>query len=64
MAPAVPLLGLGAEAGAAAHGRRVQTVFGDVVLLPFVQFVPVILEFLKSKVSPDVVSRLEKTLRA
>lgn len=28
------------------------------------KFVPVILEFLKSKVGPDVVSRLEKTLRA
>ncbi|HEX6636689.1 MAG TPA: DUF2780 domain-containing protein [Steroidobacteraceae bacterium] len=28
------------------------------------KFVPVILEFLKTKVGPDVVSRLEKTLRA
>lgn len=28
------------------------------------QFVPVILEFLKTKVSPDVISKLEKTLRA
>ena len=28
------------------------------------KFVPVILEFLKSKVGPDVVSKLEKTLRA
>jgi len=27
------------------------------------KFVPVILDFLKSKVGPDVVSRLEKTLR-
>jgi hypothetical protein len=27
------------------------------------KFVPVILEFLKSKVGPDVVSKLEKTLR-
>jgi uncharacterized protein VcgC/VcgE DUF2780 len=27
------------------------------------QFVPVILEFLRSKVGPDVVSKLEKTLR-
>ena len=28
------------------------------------RFVPVILEFLKSKVGPDVVTKLEKTLRA
>jgi hypothetical protein len=28
------------------------------------KFVPVILEFLKSKVGPDVVSKLEKTLKA
>ena len=28
------------------------------------KFVPVILEFLRSKVSPDVISKLEKTLRA
>jgi hypothetical protein len=28
------------------------------------KFVPVILDFLRSKVGPDVVSRLEKTLRA
>ena len=28
------------------------------------KFVPVILEFLKSKVGPDTVSKLEKTLRA
>ena len=28
------------------------------------KFVPVILEFLRSKVGPDVVSKLEKTLRA
>lgn len=28
------------------------------------KFVPIILEFLKSKVGPDVVSKLEKTLRA
>jgi hypothetical protein len=28
------------------------------------RFVPVILEFLRSKVGPDVVSKLEKTLRA
>lgn len=28
------------------------------------RFVPVILEFLKSKVGPDVASRLEKTLRS
>ena len=28
------------------------------------KFVPVILEFLKTKVSPDVISKLEKTLRA
>ena len=28
------------------------------------KFVPVILDFLKSKVSPDVLSKLEKTLRA
>jgi hypothetical protein len=28
------------------------------------RFVPVILDFLKSKVGPDVVSRLEKTLKA
>jgi len=28
------------------------------------KFVPVILEFLRTKVGPDVVSRLEKTLRA
>lgn len=28
------------------------------------KFVPVILEFLRSKVGPDAVSRLEKTLRA
>jgi hypothetical protein len=27
------------------------------------KFVPVILEFLRSKVGPDVVSKLEKTLR-
>jgi hypothetical protein len=28
------------------------------------KFVPVILDFLRSKVGPDVVSKLEKTLRA
>ena len=28
------------------------------------KFVPVILEFLRTKVGPDVVSKLEKTLRA
>jgi hypothetical protein len=62
---------LGGLAGAALGGNAalITTVvqgFGKLGLTTdhAKKFVPVILEFLRTKVSPDVVSRLEKTLRA
>lgn len=61
---------LGGLAGAALGGNAalitaVVSGFGKLGLTPdhAKKFVPVILEFLRTKVSPEVVGRLEKTLR-
>lgn len=55
----------GAVGGNAALISTVMTGFGKLGLTTdhAKKFVPVILDFLRSKVGPDVVSRLEKTLR-
>ena len=56
----------GAMGGNAALIATVVGGFGKLGLKPedAKKFVPVILDFLRTKVGPDVVSKLEKTLRA
>ena len=55
----------GAIGGNAALITTIVSGFGKLGLTPdhAKKFVPVILDFLKSKAGPDVVSKLEKTLR-